>query len=305
MENSNDTIKTIVITGATSGIGLAAAKELAMKGAYVIGTGRSEERCRYAEQEVKSVCPDANITYLAADLSSLSEVRRLASDIRETLAKDGFSQLDVLINNAGTVSSWYISTVDGFELQFAVNHLAPFLLTNELLPLLGRSRAGTVICTSSGSHYRTRLRWNDIMLRKHYNTLLAYKQTKLANVLFVTELNRRLAASGSNIKAFALDPGLVDTDIGFKGTSGIAKLVWKFRSKGGTSPEVPAHSMAYLALDPEPRSTGKVYWKDCRPKEPSRYSQKPDVAKKLWELSERMCGIIGHKSSQEQKQTAV
>ncbi|HEY8349066.1 MAG TPA: SDR family NAD(P)-dependent oxidoreductase [Clostridia bacterium] len=299
MEYANSANKTIVVTGATSGIGLAAAKELASKGAYVIGTGRSEERCRSAEQEVKSICPDAKITYLAADLSSLSDVRRLASDIRENLTRDGFSRLDVLINNAGTVSSWYISTVDGFELQFAVNHLAPFLLTHELLPLLEKSQAGTVICTSSGSHYRTRLRWNDIMLRKRYNTLLAYKQTKLANVLFVTELNRRLRASGSSIQAFALDPGLVDTDIGFKGTSGIARLVWQIRSKSGTRPEVPAHWLAYLALDPAPRSTGKVYWKDCRPKEPSPYSQKPEIAKRLWELSERMCGIVGCKNVQE------
>jgi NAD(P)-dependent dehydrogenase (short-subunit alcohol dehydrogenase family) len=142
------------------------------------------------------------------------------------------------------------------------------------------------------------------MLRKHYNTLLAYKQTKLANVLFATELNRRLAASGSSIKAFALDPGLVNTDIGFKGTSGVVKMVWQLRSKGGTPPEVPAHSIAHLALDPAPRLTGKVYWKDCRPKEPSSYSQKSDAAKRLWELSERMCGITGHKRGQEQKQAA-
>lgn len=296
--------RTVVITGATSGIGLATAKELTAKGAYVIGMGRSEERCRSAEQEVKGACPGAKITYLAADLSVLSEVRRLAADIREQLTIDGFSHLDVLINNAGTVSSWYISTVDGFELQFAVNHLAPFLLTHELLPLLEQSQAGTVICVSSGSHYRTRLRWDDIMLRKSYNTLLAYKQTKLANVLFVTELNRRIAASGSSIKAFALDPGLVNTDIGFKGTSGMVKTVWQLRSKGGTPPEVPAHSIAYLALDPAPRLTEKVYWKDCRPKEPSSYSQKPDIAKRLWDLSERMCGITNHKRSQEQKQVA-
>ena len=271
-----------------------------MKGSYVIGSGRSEERCSSAEQEIKGICPDAKVSFLAADLSSLAEVRRLASDIRETLAKAGYSHLDVLINNAGAVSSWYISTVDGFELQFAVNHLAPFLLTHELLPLLERSQAGTVICTSSGSHYRTRLRWNDIMLRKHYNTLLAYKQTKLANVLFVTELNSRLAASGSDIKAFALDPGLVNTDIGFKGTSGIARMVWRFRSRGGTPPEVPARCMAYLALDPAPRATGKIYWKDCMPKEPSAYSQRPDVAKRLWELSERMCGIVGQGNGREQ-----
>jgi NAD(P)-dependent dehydrogenase (short-subunit alcohol dehydrogenase family) len=288
--------KVVIITGATSGIGLATVKELAGKGAYIIGIGRSEERCRNAEQEIRKLYPDASVKYLTADFSSLAEVSSLASKIRSRLTQDGKSAIDVLINNAGTVSSWYISTVDGFELQFAVNHLAPFLLTHELLPLLERSQAGTVICISSGSHYRTRLHWNDIMLRKHYNTLMAYKQTKLANVMFVTELNRRLSSSGSRIKAFAVDPGLVNTDIGLKGTGGIVKKVWQIRSKGGTPPEQPARSVAWLVTDPSPRNTGEVYWKDCRPLKPSAYSQKPDAAKRLWELSERMCGITAENS---------
>lgn len=285
-----NTEKIIVITGATSGIGLAAAKELAGAGAAVIGTGRSKERCQAAEQEIRSKYPDAKISYLTADLSSLSEVAKLAADIRSELAAQNADHLDVLINNAGTVSSWYVSTVDGFELQFAVNHLAPFRLTCELLPLLSKSTEGTVIGVSSGSHYRTKLRWKDIMLRKHYNTLLAYKQTKLANVLFATELNRRLELAGSSIRAFAADPGLVNTDIGLKGTGGIVKKVWQIRSKSGTPVEQPARSIAFLATQPEARKSGKVYWKDCSPLEPSRYSQLPDVAKRLWELSERMCG---------------
>ncbi len=283
--------KVIVITGATSGIGLATVKELAGRKSYIIGVGRSEERCRNAEQEVRKLFPDASVTYIKADLSSLAEVSSLAANIRSRLSQDGKSAIDALINNAGTVSSWYVSTVDSFELQFAVNHLAPFLLTHELLPLLEQSQDGTVICISSGSHYRTRLRWNDIMLRKHYNTLLAYKQTKLANVLFVTELNRRLSASESRVRAFAVDPGLVNTDIGLKGTGGIVKKVWQLRSKGGTPPEQPARSVAFLLEGPAPRHTGEVYWKDCRPLKPSSYSQKPDAAKRLWELSERMCGI--------------
>lgn len=287
--------KVVIITGATSGIGLATAKELAGRGAYIIGTGRSEERCRKAEQEVRQLYPDVSVTYIAADLSSLAEVTSLASDIRARLSQDGRTAIDVLINNAGTVSSWYVSTVDGFELQFAVNHLAPFLLTHELMPSLEQSQAGTVICVSSGSHYRTRLHWNDIMLRKHYNTLMAYKQTKLANVMFVAELNRRLSSSGSRVRALAVDPGLVNTDIGLKGTGGIVKKVWQIRSRGGTPPEQPAHAIAYLVTDPSPRLTGEVYWKDCRPLRPSAYSQKPDAAKRLWELSERMCQIPAEK----------
>lgn len=287
--------KVVIITGATSGIGLATAKELAGRGAYIIGTGRSEERCRKAEQEIRQLYPDVSVTYIAADISSLAEVTSLASDIRARLSQDGRTAIDVLINNAGTVSSWYVSTVDGFELQFAVNHLAPFLLTHELMPSLEQSQAGTVICVSSGSHYRTRLHWNDIMLRKHYNTLMAYKQTKLANVMFVTELNRRLSSSGSRVRALAVDPGLVNTDIGLKGTGGIVKKVWQIRSRGGTPPEQPAHAIAYLVTDPSPRLISEVYWKDCRPLRPSAYSQKPDAAKRLWELSERMCQIPAEK----------
>lgn len=285
------TNKVIVITGATSGIGLATAKELAGSGAYVIGTGRSAERCIKAEEEIRKTFPEAKIHFLRADLSSLSEVARLAAAIEEKLSSDGFDRLDVLINNAGTVSSWYVSTADGFELQFAVNHLAPFRLTCELMPLLQRSREGTVIGVSSGSHYRTKIHWDDVMLRKHYNCLLAYKQTKLANVLFATELNRRLRKAVSGIRAYAVDPGLVNTDIGLKGTDGIVKKVWKIRSRGGTPVEQPAHSIAWLATDPAPRKTEEVYWKDCEPLKPSRYSQLEDAGSRLWELSERMCGI--------------
>ena len=283
--------KVIVITGGTSGIGLATAKELAGRGAYIIGTGRSEERCLKAEEEIRSSCPDAKLCYLIADLSSLSEVTRLASKIRGRLATDGISHLDVLINNAGTVSSWYVSTVDGFELQFAVNHLAPFRLTYELLPLLQQSSEGTIIGVSSGSHYRTKIHWNDVLLRKRYNCLLAYKQSKLANVLFATELSRRLKNCGSSIRAFAVDPGLVNTDIGLKGTGGIIKKVWEMRSRSGTTAEQPARSISYLAAEPAARQTDSVYWKDCAPMKPSRYSQIEDVGSRLWELSERMCGI--------------
>jgi NAD(P)-dependent dehydrogenase (short-subunit alcohol dehydrogenase family) len=288
MENKN---KIIIITGATSGIGLATAKELAGKGAYLIGTGRSEERCAKAEKEIRSIHPNARVSYLCADLSSLSGIAGLAAAVRKKLAEDGFDHIDVLINNAGTVSSWYVSTPDGFELQFAVNHLAPFRLTYELMPLLQRSTEGTVISVSSGSHYRTKIHWKDVLLRKHYNCLLAYKQTKLANVMFVTELNRRLAKAGGKVRAYAVDPGLVNTDIGLKGTGGLVKKVWEIRSRGGTPVEQPARSISYIASDPAARETEGVYWKDCVPLKPSRYSQLEEEGSRLWELSERMCGI--------------
>lgn len=292
MQNTEKSMdKIVVITGATSGIGLATARELAGRGAFVIGTGRSAERCEKAEEEILKFFPHARLCFLTADLSSLSEVARLAAAIKEKLAADGFDHLDVLINNAGTVSSWYVSTVDGFELQFAVNHLAPFRLTCELLPLLQKSAAGTVIGVSSGSHYRTKINWSDIMLRKHYNCLLAYKQSKLANVLFATELNRRLSGTVSRIRAYAVDPGLVNTEIGLKGTDGLVKRIWKIRSSSGTSVEQPASSISFLAAEPAARRMEGVYWKDCVPLKPSRYSQLEEAGSRLWELSERMCGV--------------
>lgn len=280
--------KTVVITGSTSGIGLATAVKLAGEGASLIGVGRSEARIRMAEEAVKKVYNEADITYMLCDLSSLNQVRELAEQIKEKVKING--KIDVLINAAGTFSSWYTGTVDGFELQFAVNHLAPFLLTNELMPLLKKGEAGRVIMVSSGSHYRTSINWNDIMLRKHYNCLMAYKQSKLANVLFAAELNRRLGGH-SNVRAFAADPGLVNTDIGIKRSSGIAKWVWEMRSRRGTDPSVPASAIAYLACEPSIQQSPHVYWKDCKPLMPSRYSQRQDAARKLWEISERMCGI--------------
>lgn len=277
--------KTIVITGSTSGIGFATALLLAKHGANIIGIGRSDSKCRRAEDSIRSSCKDPHVAYIVADLSSLKQVKELAKNIRQRL---GNGKIDVLINAAGTFTSWYVNTVDGFEMQFAVNYLAPFLLTNELMPLLKRSPAGRIITVSSGSHYRTAINWKDIMLRKHYNCLMAYKQSKLADVLFTMELNRRMGQM-STVRAFAADPGLVNTDIGFKGTSGIARWIWKIRRSSGTNPSVAAESIAFLSCEPSIQHSENIYWKDCKPLKPSRYSQRADAAQRLWEISKRMC----------------
>jgi NAD(P)-dependent dehydrogenase (short-subunit alcohol dehydrogenase family) len=277
--------KTIVITGATAGIGQAAAQTLAARGADMVGIGRSASRCQDAQQAILEAHPEANISFKVADLSSQRQVRRLAADLRDTC-----KEIDVLVNNAGTVSSWYIATEDGYELQFAVNHLAPFLLTYELLPLLEAAPAARVITVSSASHYRTRMHWADVMLFRNYNCLLAYKQSKLANVLFTAEFNRRLGQA-SNVRAYAVDPGLVQTNIGLKGTSGLEQWVWERRSTNGVSPEKGAETVIFLASAPALEDPGAIYWKDCQPKRPSRYALRQPEATRLWELSERLCGL--------------
>lgn len=283
---------TAVVTGATSGIGQATAAALAARGARVIGVGRSEARCRAAREAILSASPKARISFLIADLASQHAVRQLAADLRSTLHEAGTDRLDVLINSAGTVSSWRDVTEDGYELQFAVNHLAPFLLTLELMPLLEAASSPRVITVSSGSHYRTRMHWEDVMYRRGYRVLKSYKQSKLANVLFTAEFNRRCLET-NGVRAYAADPGLVNTKIGLKGTHGLARWVWERRSARGRGPEEAAEGIVFLATDPAAGEAEGVYWKDGRPTRPSKQARDKGDAGRLWALSARLCGLGG------------
>jgi retinol dehydrogenase 12 len=287
--NKNPLKKLIVITGATSGIGRAALQALADEGHTVIGIARNEEKAQSARQSQLALNPNTEVTYLHADLSSQSEIRQLAENLNEEIDRLGFCGLDVLVNNAGMVSSWFTLTEDGYELQFAVNHLAAFLLTHLLLPSLQRCEGSRILTVSSGSHRNTRIHWKDIMLRKRYGSLRAYKQSKLANVLFTYELNRRLGAD-SNLRAYAVDPGLVNTMIGAKGTSCFVNWFWNKRRRGGRSPELAAETIVYLAMRHKLPETDCWYWKGCCPVQPSSYAQREDAAAHLWEISERLCG---------------
>jgi NAD(P)-dependent dehydrogenase (short-subunit alcohol dehydrogenase family) len=296
-ESSDLSGKTVVITGATSGIGLQAALTLAGQGAFVIGVGRDLQRCLQAEASIRAACPQAQVRYLLANLSQMNQVRALAASIRSELSSRQISTLDVLLNNAGAYSARYVLTSDGLELTQAVNHFASFVLTHELLPLLSAAPSGRIITVSSGSHYGAFL---DLKRLNHpliYIGLWAYKVSKLANVLFSLELNRRLRLSATHARAFALDPGLVNTDMGLKSGDGLSSLVWKYRRRGGSSPEVPVRTVLYLAS--QPSLPDAIYWRDCRPQTPSRQAQRADLARQLWDLSNRLCGI--KESIQEEK----
>jgi len=281
--------KTAVITGATSGIGLATAQALAQQGWYIIGIGRSEERCVQAKATIEKAGA-SGCEFTVADLSSQNQIKRAAKEIMLMSQNGGRGTLDVLINNAGTFSNWFIQTEDGIELQFAVNYLAHFHLTLALLPALSKASEPRIISVSSASHRHTHLRWNDIQLRKHYSGLRAYKQTKLANVLFSAEFNRRYAAR-TGIQAFVADPGLVRTEIGLKSSGGLAKLVWKVRMAQGRPPIEGAETSVFLATEPTVYNSGQLYWRNNMPVAPDASALNQAAAERLWQISERMCGI--------------
>ena len=278
-------MKTAVITGASSGIGFAASAELIQKGYRIIGIGHDPARCEEAEYKLRMLSADAEVTFLCGDLMQQREVERIASQIIQRLQERNENRLDVLINNAGCVRSWYTTTEEGFEQQFALNHLASFLLTYRLLSQLKRAQ-GRVIFTGSESHKHMRMHWNDLMLTRGYNPLTAYKQSKLANILFAKGLNERYLGDG--ITSYVVDPGLVCTDIGCKNTGGLVDWVWSRRKKHGVPPEVPAKTYAYLCeTNPAPR---ELYYHLCKP---NNYSCQVthENAKKLFALSEKLCGI--------------
>jgi NAD(P)-dependent dehydrogenase (short-subunit alcohol dehydrogenase family) len=281
--------KTYLITGATSGIGLAMMEELAKKGPNLIGVGRSPALCESQKERLLELFPDNKIEYLLADLSSQKEIRQLVNEVENLLSTWNAEGLDGLINNAGTFTYWQRLTPEGFETQWAVNHLAPFLLTNLLLPQMKKKSNARVITVSSGSHYNARLNWADIQGSGRYNPLRAYKHTKLANVLFTAELNRRLGTT-SNIQAFAADPGLVNTRIGEKTHSRLAKKIWIQRRKKGIPTAQSAIGIIRL-LDEELNDNGSLYWKHGKAKKPNHFALDRDHGWRLWEISAQMTGI--------------
>lgn len=281
--------KVVIISGATSGIGRQAALRFAEQGCTVIGIGRSEANCRAAEDFIRQQVPQAVPHFVLADLSVQAQVRRAAQEIRTWLVQRGQDRIDILINNAGTYAGKLTYTAEGFERTLAVNHLAAFLLTHALLPLLQRSEDARVLTVSSGSHYRTWLNIGRLNRPLLFTGLWAYKTSKLCNVLFTQAFNRRYAASG--VRAFAVDPGLVNTEIGFKGTGWLSKLVWSLRQRKGTAPDVPVQTMLHLAQMENQYNSSTFYWKDCRPKTPSRAARSQRLAEELWQASRQWCGI--------------
>jgi NAD(P)-dependent dehydrogenase (short-subunit alcohol dehydrogenase family) len=276
--------KVCLVTGASGGIGLVSASELARQGARVIGVGRSRERCDSAVRQIRDRTGSRSVEYLVADLSSQKEIRDLASEVRAAT-----DRLDVLLNNAGGVFVRRRESVDGLEMTFALNHMAYFLLTNLLIDLIQASAPARVVNVSSAAHQGVKLDFDDLQARnKRYSGWRAYQKSKLANIFFTRELARRL--EGSGVTANALHPGYVNTQIfstgGFSG--------WLLRRAAdlfAISPEQGADTSIYLASSPAIEGiSGKYFYKRSETS-PSPAAHDNSAARRLWEVSEQLAGL--------------
>lgn len=275
--------RTILITGATSGIGKAAATELAKTGARVVITYRDRMKGEKTRDEITRITGNDRIHMLYVDLASLATVRELAENFRRE-----FGRLDVLINNAGGYFGYRKTTAEGFEYTFGVNHLAHFLLTNLLKDLLQASKS-RIINVSSQGQIAGRIHFDDLMLNDNYHGFKAYAQAKLANIMFTYELDRRWGGSG--ITTNAVHPGAVATNFGTE-----ARPVFRFLIRMGKpflkSPRSGARSIVYLATSSEAEGITGKYFAYGRPFRSRAVTYDRTACTRLWEMSEEWTGAF-------------
>jgi retinol dehydrogenase 12 len=276
--------KVCVVTGGTDGIGKAAAHELARQGARLLIHGRDPEKGQRVVAEFKARSGNSGVEFLQADFGSLAEVRRLAAAVTERAPR-----VDVLINNAGAFFGRRTVSKDGYELTWAVNHLAPFLLTHLLMDTLRAAPRARIVTTASNTHQRARIRFDDLQTTGKYTAMGAYSHSKLANILFTRALARRL--KGTEVTATCLHPGFVRTEIGRNIDSAFTRWALGLVSRFARSPEKGAQTLVYLAASPQVQGASGGYYYDCREIPPSAAAQDDEVAERLWEVSARMVGV--------------
>jgi NAD(P)-dependent dehydrogenase (short-subunit alcohol dehydrogenase family) len=276
--------KSVLVTGGTGGIGKATAIGLAALGARVGITGRDPARTGAAAAGIRGMQGSPAVDAFAADMSVQAGVRRLAAQVLDT-----YPRLDVLVNNVGGFWAHPHVTADGLERTFALNHLAPFLLTTLLLDRLTASAPARIVTVSSGAHARGRIDFDDLQGVRNYSGTRAYSQSKLANVMFTYELARRL--DGTGVTATVLHPGVVRTSFGaedqaayFAVMIGVARLFMKTPAQGAGTP-------IYLASSPEVEGITGRYYADRKPKTSSKGSYDATAAARLWQVSAGLAGM--------------
>lgn len=267
--------RTVLVTGSTDGIGKATALKLAAMDAVVLLHGRNPELGHAVEKEIRRKTGNERIELFIADLSSMRQVRDLAAEIREN-----HDRLHVLINNAGTFMAERELTEDGFETTFAVNYLAPFLLTHELLDLLKRSVPSRIINIASMTHLNGSLDPDNLQGERYYDGFQAYANSKLAVILFTYALAERL--QGTKVTANCLHPGVIRTKL----------LRAGFGDHSGDTPERGAVTSVYLASSPEVEDVTGQYFVDSRQARSSPSSRDRRLQETLWQISERLTGLI-------------
>lgn len=275
--------KVVVITGATSGIGQIAAEELAGMGARIIQVARDHERGEAALQRLRERAPGANHGIHYGDLSRISEMKRIASEIAAAEPR-----IDVLMNNAGALFSSRQVTEDGLECTFALNHVSYFVLANGLRERLAASAPSRIINTSSDAHARRKLDLDDLQSAKSYSGFNVYGLSKLCNILFTRELSRRL--SGTGVTANSLHPGFVATRFGDQ-SGGAFSVIVRMAKVFALSPQKGAETMIYLACSAEVANVTGQYFYKCKPATPSKEAQDDATAQRLWAETAKLTGI--------------
>ena len=273
--------KTVLVTGATSGIGLVTARELARKGAQVTILSRNAEKCAAVAEAIKAETGNP-VEFIASDLSTLAGIMQAAATFKQR-----HTHLHVLVNNAGAMFARRKLTSDGYEMTFALNHLNYFLLTNLLLDVIKSSAPARIVCVSSNAHEGATIDFDNLQSEKHFAFMQAYGQSKLANVLFTYELARRL--EGSGVTANALHPGFIFT--GFARNNGFffdlgMQVIGLFIRK----PAEGAQTSIYLASSPEVEGLSGKYFVDCNAVDSSPLSHDQALAEKLWQVSLELTG---------------
>ena len=277
--------KTVVITGATSGIGEVAACALAQQGARIVLIARDRARGEHTLKRIEAVAPDLHHVAHYANLSRLAEMKRVAEVIAGSEPR-----IDVLINNAGALFGTRQVTGDALEMTFATNHIAYFVVTNLLLARLQATPGARIVSTASEAHRRAKLDFDDLQLEKGYTGFGMYGRSKLMNILFTRELARRLAGSG--VTANCLHPGFVATRFA-DASGGLTSLVVKGAKKFALTPAEGAKTLIYLASSPEVDGVTGKYFEKCKEATPTAEAQNDADARRLWEISLQLSGLEG------------